>query len=59
MPHGGTVTIETRNVEGPDPAVMLVVRDTGCGMDGETRARMFEPFFSTSLARGHVLEPVG
>ena len=47
MPHGGTVTIETRNVEGPEPGVTLVVKDTGCGMDGETRSRMFEPFFTT------------
>jgi CheY-like chemotaxis protein len=47
MPNGGTVTIETRNVEGRHPGVMLIVRDTGCGMDAETRSRMFEPFFTT------------
>jgi two-component system, cell cycle sensor histidine kinase and response regulator CckA len=63
MPHGGKLTIETANVdvgEGDregDPAavpvvesgayVMLVVSDTGTGMDAETKARMFEPFFTT------------
>jgi signal transduction histidine kinase/ActR/RegA family two-component response regulator len=59
MPHGGTLTIEMANVElGQDqvrghmdinlgPYVMLVVSDTGCGMDPETMAHIFEPFFTT------------
>ncbi|MEZ6194996.1 MAG: ATP-binding protein [Planctomycetota bacterium] len=59
MPQGGTLLIETRNVFlGPDhdrshddvkPGVhaVLVVSDTGEGMDAATRARIFEPFFTT------------
>jgi PAS domain S-box-containing protein len=58
MPHGGKMTIETQNAEltcqSPEPQsgppgryVVLVVRDTGVGMDAQTQARIFEPFFTT------------
>ena len=34
----------------PGTYVYLEVHDTGCGMDGHTKARLFEPFFSTKFA---------
>ena len=59
MPYGGTLTIETANIDvdktfvqqhpglAPGPHVLLVVSDTGTGMDTETRSHLFEPFFTT------------
>lgn len=59
MPDGGTLRVETTDMlinpadvvaEGGVPAgsyVMLMMRDTGSGMDQETSAHIFEPFFTT------------
>ena len=67
MPDGGRITIEIRNVDlldavlvaPPEEAVIprgqyvvLSIADTGVGMDHGTRARIFEPFFSTKETRG-------
>ena len=63
MPSGGKLTIEVADgVElvpeaeemdrPPNDYVMLSVRDTGVGMDRETLARAFEPFYTTRRGRG-------
>ncbi|HEY2801071.1 MAG TPA: ATP-binding protein, partial [Chthoniobacterales bacterium] len=60
MPHGGRLTIRTRNVTleeeearqistslGAGDYVLLSVTDIGEGMDAETKSHIFEPFFTT------------
>ncbi len=59
MSQGGNLVIETANVyldeKGADPAkgiqpgryVMLAIRDNGIGMDKETLAHIYEPFYTT------------
>ena len=64
MPEGGEFTLKTinsshKNIKGkhfvpkPDNYVMLLVADTGVGMDKLTIKRIFEPFFTTkSIGQG-------
>jgi CheY-like chemotaxis protein len=47
MPAGGLLAIETGRRNGD---VWLAVRDTGDGMTEETRARAFEPYFTTKAS---------
>jgi PAS domain S-box-containing protein len=54
MPDGGRLTIATQAVRtdrdrtgAPPSRVVIVVSDTGVGMDEAIRQRIFEPFFTT------------
>jgi signal transduction histidine kinase/DNA-binding response OmpR family regulator len=44
MPGGGLITIETRADE---KGTAILVEDSGSGIDEETMAQIFEPFYST------------
>jgi PAS domain S-box-containing protein len=59
MPNGGRLVIETRNTVvdrdqaeahapmHPGRFTMLIITDTGTGMDEQVRTRAFDPFFTT------------
>ena len=62
MPHGGRLAITTKDVRiesseagstvEPGQFVRLSVSDTGHGMDEQTKAKLFEPFFTKKLLGG-------
>ena len=64
MPEGGVLSLKTDIVAldgtfanqhpgaAPGKYAMLAIRDTGCGMDDETREHLFEPFYSTKGEKG-------
>ncbi|RMF80862.1 MAG: response regulator [Planctomycetota bacterium] len=45
--QGGSITLAASGSVAADGDALLVVEDSGCGMDARTQARIFEPFFST------------
>jgi two-component system cell cycle sensor histidine kinase/response regulator CckA len=58
MPTGGTLTIGVHDLKSidpdrtdidswPGPFIRISVADTGSGMDAATRARIFDPFYTT------------
>jgi len=59
MPHGGSLRVETTDIRvdeklaqqhtglRPGDYVLMIVADTGSGMDLKIQARVFEPFFTT------------
>ncbi len=51
MKTQGGVTVET-NAPGVDGLARVIIRDTGCGMPEEVKAKLFTVFFSTKGSKG-------
>lgn len=53
MPKGGTIALATRlERRGNHDQVVIEIRDSGVGMNEETRRRCLEPFYTTKGERG-------
>ena len=57
MPNGGSLTIESRTIQlskgvAAPTHVRIEFRDTGCGMDAESRERAFTSLLNTSKPGG-------
>jgi signal transduction histidine kinase len=57
MPDGGFLRLDARpfGSSSANRYALLVVADSGCGMDLATAARVFEPFFTTKPGKGRGL----
>ncbi len=44
MPEGGSLRID---VSLSDDSIIILIEDTGCGLDESAKSRMFEPFWTT------------
>lgn len=54
MQEGGTITISTDKIKGPEAKDFLRItfKDTGCGISRENIQNIFDPFFSTKTKSG-------
>jgi signal transduction histidine kinase len=60
MPHGGTIQVQVRR-SARQNQILIVVRDSGCGIPAEILGRLFEPDVSTKSAGGlglHVVRTI-
>jgi PAS domain S-box-containing protein len=53
MPNGGTLSVSAQTCrDGEEPAVVVAVSDTGFGIDDDSLAKIFHPFFTAKKTRG-------